>query len=460
MNSSEKKLTQTNVTPSTFGKLFSRTVDDQIYAQPLIVANLTIGGKARNVVYVATVNNTLYAFDADDASASTPLWKVSLTPSGYRAVKNTDMTGACDGNYQDFTGNMGTVGTPVIDLATKTLYVVAHSVLTTNSATNIQYLHAIDILTGAEKANSPVLISAAVFGGGDGQVNGTINFNPQRQNQRPGLLLYNGVVYIAWASYCDWSPYHGWVLGYDATSLQRKYIYNDTPQGGTGGIWMSGQAPAVDDQGFIYLSTGNGTVGAPNDPNYVINRGESILKMSTASGSLAVTDFFTPHNWPDLEANDQDYGCDGVMLIPQTRLSISGSKNGIVYLVNTDKMGKTSDNDTGARQIIDANSSLPDQKHVHGTPVYYRGPNNKEFMYLWGENSLLKQIPFIRKNSRFNLTTVRLGSTILPGGMPGAMLAVSSNGIKAKTGILWASHPLSGDANAGTVPGVIQAFAA
>ena len=456
----ETKLTQANVDTATFGKVFSRTVDDQVYAQPLVRSSLRFGRKLRNVVYVATVNNTVYAFDADKDTAATPLWKVSLTPTGYRSIKNSDMTGACGGFYKDFSGNMGIVGTPVIDTTTNTLYVVARSVTTTAPKTFVQYLYAIDIKTGAERPNSPVYITATVDGTGDGSVGGKLAFNQQHENPRPGLLLYKGVVYISWASHCDWSPYHGWVIGYDAGSLQQKYVYVTTPNGGLGGIWMSGQAPAVDDDGFIYLSTGNGSVGQNGNANDTINRGESILKLSTASGKLKVVDFFTPHNYQQLENADLDYGVDGVTLIPNTNLSLSGSKQSYLYVVNTKSMGRTSSADTGAVEIIDINAEFNGEKHLHGSPVYFRAAGNKEYIYAWAEDGLLKQIPFKRQQQFFDTANTIIGTTILPQGMPGSMLSLSSNGLKAGTGILWATHPLQGNANQAVVPGILQAFSA
>lgn len=459
-NQNERVLNQTNVNSSTFGKIFTRTVDDQIYAQPLVLSNLAIKGKLHNVVFVATVNNSLYAFDAESDTANTPLWKVNLTFPGYRSIKNTDMTGACFGFYKDFSGNMGIVGTPVIDTVTNTLYVVARSVSTDGTKTFVQYLHAIDLRTGTEKNGSPVYITATVDGNGDGSVNGKITFNQQKQNQRPGLLLYKGVVYIGWASHCDWSPYHGWILGYDARTLQLKYTYNATPEGGLAGIWMSGQAPAVDDKGFIYVSTGNGTVGQNGNPNDTINRGESILKLSTSTGNLKVVDFFTPNNYPELERGDLDYGVDGVLLIPKTSFSISGSKESKLYLIDNNNMGGTTTDNSNAREIININPEAGGDHHLHGSPVYYVSPNKKEFIYAWCEGGLLKQIPFNRASKLFDTAHTITGQSNLPAGMPGAMLAVSSNGLKSRTGILWASHPLSGDANHKTVQGVLQAFAA
>ena len=456
-NSNETQLTQAAVT-SNFGKLFTRTVDDQIYTQPLIMSNLTIGGKKRNVVFTATVNNSLYAFDADDPGASTPLWHVNLTYAGYRPIQNSDMTGACGGNYQDFSGKMGIVGTPVIDSTTNTLYVVARSV-SQDGNTFVQYFHAINILTGAEKTGSPVYITASVFGSGDGNVGEVLTFDQQHENPRPGLLLYNGVVYISWASHCDWSPYHGWVIGYDAKTLAQKCVYNDSPDGGLAGIWMSGQAPAVDDSGYIYISTGNGTVGSDFFPGDTINRGESLLKLKPYGNTLKVYDFFTPNDYQYLEDNDLDYGVDGVLLLPNTNISLSGSKESYLYVINNNKMGGVTNNNSNAIQMLDVNaSSTFYAKHLHGSPVYFKTNTGQEYVYAWAEGGYLKQFPFNRAKGNFDTANKIVGTTTLPSGMPGSMLALSSNGSQTGTGVLWASHPLQGDANQGTVPGVIQAF--
>src|ERR1700750_2351483 len=196
----ETILNKTNVHAGSFGKIFSRDVDDQIYAQPLVKLNLAIPGKGtKNVVFVCTVNNSVYAFDADSANVSTPYWQINLTPAKSRVINRNDDTGACGGFYRDFSGNMGIVGTPVIDSATNTMYLVARSMDTTGGAKNAQqYLHALDIPPGAEKANSPVLITASVSGTGDGSSGGLVSFDALHQNQRSGLLLLNGVVYMAW----------------------------------------------------------------------------------------------------------------------------------------------------------------------------------------------------------------------------------------------------------------------
>ncbi|HSZ86046.1 MAG TPA: T9SS type A sorting domain-containing protein [Puia sp.] len=456
-NSNETQLTQASVTNGNFGLIFSRSIDDQTYSQPLIMTNLPIGGGAHNVVIVTTVNNSVYAFDADDSNVVNPYWHVNLTysPGTYRPIKNTDMTGACGGAYTDFSGNMGIVGTPVIDSTTNTIYVVSRSV-TLNGQTFVQYLHALDIITGAEKPGSPIYITATYPGNGEGGDGTTITFDEQRENPRPGLLLYKGVVYISWASHCDWEPYHGWVIGYDASTLQQKYVYNASPNGGLAGIWMSGQAPAVDDNGFIYLSTGNGTTDIGTDTT---DRAESLLKLSTASGNLKVVDYFTPNDYDNLNQQDLDYGVDGVMLIPNSNLSLSGSKESYLYLIDDTKMGGMNPNNTNVLQQLNVNATSTDyDKHIHGSPVYYQDNNGNEYVYAWAEGGFLKQYPFKRATMLFDTLNKIVGNTTLPEGMPGAMLALSSNGSQQGAGILWGSHPINGDANHGTVPGILQAF--
>src|SRR6478672_7010564 len=173
----EITLNKNNVKQGSFGKIFTRTVDDQVYAQPLVKLDLTIPGIGKkNIVFVATVNNTVYAFDADSANVATAYWKVNLTAAHSRVINKSDETGACGGFYNDFSGNMGIVGTPVIDSTTNTLYVVSRSIDTTGGAKNAnQYLHALNLITGAEKSNSPVLITAAVSGSGDGSSGGSVS---------------------------------------------------------------------------------------------------------------------------------------------------------------------------------------------------------------------------------------------------------------------------------------------
>ncbi len=218
LNDHETALTTSNVNVQQFGKVFTLPVDGEVYAQPLVVGHVSIAGD-RNVVYVATVNNTVYAFDGDNGRL---YWRKGFTASGMRPARNTDMTGACGGTYTNFSGNIGIVGTPVIDSASGTMYFVARS---TTGVIFVQYLHAVNIIDGHELAGSPRAITATTSGTGDGSYNGTVSFDPQRENQRPGLTLLNGIVYVGFSSHCDWGPYHGWILGYDAATLGTPEVY-------------------------------------------------------------------------------------------------------------------------------------------------------------------------------------------------------------------------------------------
>jgi hypothetical protein len=406
-------------------------------------------------VIVATVTNSVYAFDADNSLASAPYWHVSFLGPNVVAPRNSDMTGACGGNYLDFSGNFGIVGTPVIDPASQTLYLVART--KENGTTFVQRLHALDVATGAERANSPVVITATYPGTGAGNLGGVITFDPQKQNQRPGLALVNGIVYIAWSSHCDWGPYHGWVIGYDATTLQRAVVYNDTPNGSNGGLWMSGQAPAADTNGNLYLSTGNGTVGTTVNRADPINRGESFLKLTRSGTNLNVASWFTPFNWQNLENGDVDLGSGGTLLIPGTTLAFSGGKQGVAYLVNRDNMGGLSSSTTSDNNIVQSFQVAATSQQVHGGPVWWDSPNGS-YGYLWVAADVLRQYKFDHAAGMFQLPAYATSPTAAPSGQPGGILALSANGTNAGSGILWASHQLGGSANQQVRPGILHAY--
>lgn len=448
----ETILNKSNVRPGSFGKIFVRSVDDQIYAQPLVKLKLDIPGKGKkNVVFVATVNNTVYAFDADSANINTAYWQVNLTPPHSRVINKRDATGACGGFYNDFSGNMGIVGTPVIDSTTNSIYVVARSVDTIGGTNTFrQYLHALDITTGAEKVNSPVLITATIDGTGDGSSGGKLSFNLLHQNQRPGLLLVNGTVYIGWSSHCDWGPYHGWVIGYDKTTLQQKYIYNSTPDGYNGGIWMSGSAPSADENGNIYLAVGNGSVGKNGNISDLRNRSESALKLTS---SLSISSFFTPANYLQLEGADLDFGVTEIMLLPGTDLAMVGCKDGHIYVLNRNNMGGYNSTTNDVVQTINLGSNA----NLRSSFAYYKGAP-KEFAYSWSENSLLNAYPFNRTTNSFDLGNTISSGVQGPTGNNGALLSVSSTGSVDSTAILWTSYAATGDANQSVRPGILRAF--
>ena len=446
-NDNETALTTGNVNVQQFGAVFALTVDDQVYAQPLVVGHVAIGDGSHNVVYIATVNNTVYAFDGDNGHL---YWQGSFTAPGMRPPRNTDMTGACGGTYQDFSGNIGIVGTPVIDAVRGTMYFVARS---TTGSTFVQYLHAVNIADGSEIAGSPIPITASDSGNGDGSVNGVITFDAQRQNQRQGLTLLNGVVYVTFSSHCDWGPYHGWILGYDAATLRQQVVYNATPNGYGGGMWASGAGMAADAAGNLYVVVGNGTVGDTADPASLSNRGESALKLTPAGSTLTVGSYFTPSDFQYLNDNDLDYGSMGGLLIPNSSYYLTGAKDGKVYLLNRDAMGGYSPSADQVQQVVPLNGNA----NMHCQTAYYKG-SSQEFIYVWSENDPLRAIPFDRGSNLLAPQSQVVFTNGGPTGQSGAVLSVSSNGSTDGTGILWASYAFSGDAEHAVSPGMLRAF--
>ena len=453
----ESVLTTANVNSSSFGTLFTLPVDDQVYAQPLVYGNLNIASGTHNTVFIATTNNTVYAYDGTNG---TLFWKKNFTESGMRVPIPSDMNSSWCSPYPNFTTEIGIVGTPVIDSASKTMYFVARS---TTGGQFFQYLHAINVIDGSEKAGSPVQITASVAGTGDGNFNGTVSFDPQRNNQRQGLLLINGIVYISWSSHCDWNPYHGWIIGYDARSLAQQIVYCDTPNGEAGGLWESGMGIAADASGNLYVTSGNGTVGDdpflasangtnpgstnPN-PNDLTNRGESAIKLTPNGSTLKVTSFFTPTNYYNMDNNDLDYGVMGTFLLPGTNDYLTGCKDGNLYLLNKDDMGGFSTTDNLVLQTIPLNVTL------HCQPAFYSGGGNT-YMYIWSENDQLRAFLF---SGGLFATNPIVSKDDGPGGDSGAVLSVSSNGAAGGTGILWTSYAITGDAGSYTCPGILRAF--
>jgi hypothetical protein len=315
-------------------------------------------------------------------------------------------------------------------------------------------LHAVNIVGGAELAGSPVRITASVTGNGDGSVNNVVAFDDQKQNQRQALTLVNGLVYVTFSSHCDWGPYHGWILGYDATTLQRLVVYNDTPNGYAGGIWESGMGPAADAQGSLYVVTGNGTVGDSGTETNLTNRGNSALKLMPSGSTLQVASYFTPFDYQAQNDADLDYGTMGSLLIPNSSYFLTGGKNGSLYLLNKDNMGGWVSGANQVQQVVALGSSA----NMHCQAAYYIG-SAKEFMYVWAENDLLRAIPFNRGSNLLDRTgEIDFGGG--PTGQSGAVLSVSSNGSRDSTAILWASYAYSDDAESFVTPGILRAFAA
>src|SRR5947209_18266221 len=442
----ETQLNTTNVNQNQFGKLFEYHVDGYVYAQPLYVSNIDMpDGNTHNVVYIATMHNTVYAFDADDPlAASSPLWTGSLGPSAPLPDANIGPTHngqpVVNGvpTYRDIAVEVGIVSTPVISLDHNAIYVVA---FTKEGNSYFHRLHALDLRSGAELFKGPVQIGGSVNG-----AKGTITFTSNRQLQRAALLLANDTIYIAFASYGDQGPYHGWIFAYSATTLQRMALYNTTPNGSEAGIWQAGQGPAADSDNYIYVMTGNGTW--TTDARDV---GCTIVKLKP---NLTISDWFTPHNTNALTGADQDLGSAGPLLIPGTDLLIGGGKESKFYLMHRNKMGHFSPaNDNQIVQSFYVNQDKTKSHHIHGGPVYWNGPSGP-FIYVWVENDNLKVYYF--GGGQFQTTPLSRCSTVSPG-MPGGMLSVSANGNTADTGIVWTSHPLE-DANHGVVQGMLHAY--
>jgi F5/8 type C domain-containing protein len=437
-NLSETILNSSNVRPSRFGKLFMLDVDDEVYAGILYVSNLQIAGGSHNVIYVATTNNTVYAFDAD--TYGPPLWSRNFNGNG-RPLRNTDVGKGCaaDG-YHDYARTIGIVGTPVIDGVTSTMYFVTRVI---EAKTIVQRLWAIDIVTGLDRLNSPQVVRAKL---------GTVVFNSATANQRAGLALSQGTVYVAWASYCDVGHFHGWVLAYNASSLAQVGAFNSTPNGEEGGIWMAGAGPALDTSGNLYLATGNG------DWDGVTSFGDSLLKLAPVS--LRILDYFTPSTHQTLRANDLDFGSAGPTLLPDTDLLVQGGKTGVVYLLNTRDLGHEKSGDVQIPQVFQAvnTAAAPTLPHyIHNANPVWKSPKGLN-LYVWGANDFLRSYRFNESGGTFQTTPVATGSVLPPIGMTGALLAVSANAAQAGTGVVWASAPRSGDASHSSVPANLYAF--
>ena len=413
----ETYLTTANVNVSTFGSLFSYNVDGYVSAQPLYVSGVKIGGTTHNVVYVATEHDSVYAFDAD--SPGNPLWQVSLISPGIGTVP-INIQGC--GGVSSLT-EIGILGTPVIDLSSNTLYVVAKVYFGGTSQNSTAFeLHALDITTGAEKLGGPTEIQGSVNG-----INGTVTFSPLSQLQRPALLLSNGTVFIAFGSNgCDQRSY-GWLLAYNAGTLQQVVngVFNsspDVPQGSA--IWMSGDGPAADSAGNIYLTTANGDFDVTTGGS---DYGDSVVKLQLGGNGLSVVDYFTPFDQLNMQTNDLDLGSGGPMLLPSPEqgnypnLLVVAGKTGTVYVINRDTLGHYDVDGNNNNQIPQslANAVLAE----YGTPTYW---NNT--VYFSAHNDFLKA--FVLNNGALPATaTAQSASPYGVVGVPAASANGNSNGI-------------------------------
>jgi hypothetical protein len=441
-NAQEVFLKPANVNSSQFGKLFSLPVDGQVYAQPLYMENVSIPAQGvRNVVFVATEHDSVYAFDADGLS-TTPLWHVSfVNPSaGVTTVPSQDV------GSNDLSPEIGITSTPVIDPGSGTLYVTAKTKelqdpsCTSNCAYNYFHrLHALDITTGAEKLGGPVVISASVPGTGYDSVNGTITFGALRHLQRPSLLLLNGIVYIGFGSHGDVDPYHGWLMAYSATTLQQIAVFNVTPNGEEGAIWQGGGGISADAAGNLYIVTANGTFDATTGG---IDYGDSVLKLQMQSGQFQVQDYFTPANEASLASADNDFGSGPALILPDQpgpypHLLATAGKDERLFILNRDSLGHQQAGDAGAVQVI---QNFAGQLFAGGT--YWNGN-----LYIQAMDDFLQQFPL--ENGMAQSPTLAALQT----GFPNVVPSVSANGIS--NAILWA---VQSDAYSTGGPAVLHAF--
>src|SRR6266566_1149325 len=424
----ETILNTSNVNVSELGKRVSYPADGQIYAQPLYLPNLTIGGSVHNVVFVATENDTVYALDADQTTAVAPLWKTSLLPSGATPVPYTAVS--C-GDLQPV---IGITGTPVIDASTGTMYVVAYSL---EGGNYVYRLHALDVTTGKDKS-PPIVIQGSVPGTGAGSSGGTITFDPHLQRQRVGLVLANGKIYIAFASFCDNGNYHGWIFGYayNGSSFQLANIYHTTPAGIQGGIWGADGALAADSNGNLYFMSGNGTFNASTGGGDV---GDSFVRLNAL---MQRQDYFTPFNQSCLSGADQDLGSGGPLLLASQNALIGAGKEGRPYVVSTTNMGGYTADPSLACGTSEVNRTDIDKVQqelppgtvgpVFSTPGFWNGPNG-QYVYFASANGPTRAFAW----SNGKLSTTPTSTTSANFGFTGGDPVVSSNGTAAGTGVVW-----------------------
>ena len=453
----ETTLTPANVNAASFGEKFTDQVDGAIYAQPLYMAGVTIPGQGvHDIVIVATQHDSVYAFDAD--TAGPPLWHVNFTDpaAGITSVPTLQ-------NWQlDLMPEIGITGTPVIDPATGTLYVAAKTETknTSGSTQDTYSLHALDVTTGAEKMGGPVVIQPSVPGKGADSVKGVVPFDAYHELQRPALLLSNGVVYVSFGSLGGVPPYHGWVVGYSASTLHQDSVFNtapnsNDPSGSLGGIWMGGEGPSADAQGNIYLLTGSGPFQpAKSGGSY----SDSALKFTP---TLKVADYFAPQNTSYLDQKDYDLGSGGSILIPSSpgsssNLLVGGGKLGTLFAIKTSSMGHQEKKNPNVQEI--PNTFLPTAKVTSKTPLigqniqggFFTSPAySNGYVYVQGVGDVLKQYQV--RNGKLAGPVAESTNSV---GYPGANISVSSDA--GSNGIVWTLE------NAGTRtiagPAVLHAY--
>ncbi len=422
-------LQETTLAPQTnwktFGKIGTYPVDGQVYTQPLYVSGVAISGMNYNIVYIATMHNSIFAFNADAPQSATPLWQVNLgpvVPSGLF-------------NFTDILPEIGILGTPAIDAAKQVMYVVTDTLPAEPLSNPVFQLHALSLADGHEMFGGPVQIAASVPGNGAGSDNGTIAFNAFWQLQRPGLMLANGMLYIAFGSHADAGYYQGWILAYNAATLQQTAVFNGAPNGRQAAFWQSGRAPAVDGSGDVFAVTGNG------DWDGVSNFGESLLHLS--GSNLSLLDWYTPQEWSNLNNQDWDLGSTGTILIPGTNYLLAGGKSGFLYLANYNSLGHVGADTTSTVQGVQVN-----QWGLFNMVLWSSAPSGP-IVYEYDPAGALKAFQIV--NNQINSTILSQYTPADPSVYAG--LALSANG--GQNGIVWL---ITGDSDEHGDPATLHAL--
>lgn len=537
-NLQETILNTENVNPTQFGKLFERQVQGAVYAQPLYVGNLNLTSAGRgvhNVLFVATMANFVYAFDADDPSQTLPLWTVQLGPPVQ--ISDNIIGGR---NYSNIHKVVGILSTPVIDHHTGLMYVIAlNDDSMDTSPPEIRYnfrLWAIDILSGSIvlgphvistfypgsgytlvgnspqvifndtqfkigenttvriNPDIPSLINATIgpipatfpnrtntgaidftfvaderlnFDGPshvngtfidfDTDARGTVFFNVYRQAQRVALTLAGDYIFAGFGSYHDLDPYHGWLIGFNKTTLRQAKVWNSSPNGFRDAIWMSGQGISVDEDGFLYLTTGNGAC-LPYSGSYC----NAVVKLAPfencETATLRVIDYFLPSDFRELNIADWDLGSTGVVLVPDLDRAVGGTKGGVLYVLNMRNLTE------GPFTPRDGNAQTfqVGEPHIYGTPVIWKSSTNSSsaFVYVWPGESHLRQFNLIASPGGAGVTLDFIAnSTEVVTNEFGGFLSLSANDNIDASGILWAVHSVGNPGNA-IQPGVLHAYRA
>jgi hypothetical protein len=439
LNANETILDLTTVNSTQFGKIGFDPVDGIVDAEPLYIANISVGGKSRNVLYVATENDTVYAFDADSGAQ---LWKTSIIRSGE--------TTSDDHGCGQITPQIGVTSTPVIDRKQGTNGTIFAVGMTKDASGNYhQRLHALDLTTGAEISGSPTEISGTYPGTGANSQNGNVVFDPAQYAERAGLLLLNGTVYLGWTSHCDNGPYTGWIMGYSESTLQQTQILDVTPNGSGGSLWMAGDGMAADGSGNIYFLDANGTFDTSLDKNGFPSSGDfgnAMIKLSTSSAKIAVADYFNEYNTHMESAGDVDLGSGGEILLPDLtdasgtvhQLIVGAGKDMNIYIADRNNLGKYNGNsDSNIYQQVSGQLGGP----VFSTPAYF---NNTIYYGAVGDN--LKAFPLANAQLATTPSSLSAATFAYPGTTPG----ISANG--TQNGIVWAVESSTGS------PAVLHAY--